>query len=366
MAVTDGGRAARTRYRVSSASARTRYCEIELETGRTHQIRVHMAHIRAPLARRSRLRRPPEVAARRERRAARGAAGLPAAGAAREPARARASRHRRRARFESRARAGPRGAARRCCAPMPPASARDERRFRGSRRTGPRRRACGPGSRERRRSSPGLWHAESRDARRRRRRTPSPRTARRLRAALELPERAALARASARHSACSTSTRGRTGAADAAVTRRPACRLRRADGRLSARAVLRPRGGRVGVAHAGWRGLLDGVLPAAVAAFGVAARATSSPGSGPRSVASAYEVGADVRDAFVARDRRAAARFRARTRAAAGRPTSTASPATSWRRRGVEPSTAAGSARSPNRSASSRTAARPRAAAWPL
>jgi 23S rRNA pseudouridine1911/1915/1917 synthase len=25
------------------------HCEIELETGRTHQIRVHMAHIRAPL-----------------------------------------------------------------------------------------------------------------------------------------------------------------------------------------------------------------------------------------------------------------------------------------------------------------------------
>jgi 23S rRNA pseudouridine1911/1915/1917 synthase len=25
------------------------YCELELETGRTHQIRVHMAHIRAPL-----------------------------------------------------------------------------------------------------------------------------------------------------------------------------------------------------------------------------------------------------------------------------------------------------------------------------
>lgn len=49
MAVTDGGRAARTHYRVIERFRAHTYCEIELETGRTHQIRVHMAHIRAPL-----------------------------------------------------------------------------------------------------------------------------------------------------------------------------------------------------------------------------------------------------------------------------------------------------------------------------
>jgi 23S rRNA pseudouridine1911/1915/1917 synthase len=49
MAVTDGGRAARTHYRVIERFRAHTYCELELETGRTHQIRVHMAHIRAPL-----------------------------------------------------------------------------------------------------------------------------------------------------------------------------------------------------------------------------------------------------------------------------------------------------------------------------
>ena len=49
MAVTASGRAARTRYRVLERFRAHTYCEIELETGRTHQIRVHMAHIRAPL-----------------------------------------------------------------------------------------------------------------------------------------------------------------------------------------------------------------------------------------------------------------------------------------------------------------------------
>jgi 23S rRNA pseudouridine1911/1915/1917 synthase len=49
MAVIDGGRAARTRYRVLERFRAHTYCEIELETGRTHQIRVHMAHVRAPL-----------------------------------------------------------------------------------------------------------------------------------------------------------------------------------------------------------------------------------------------------------------------------------------------------------------------------
>jgi 23S rRNA pseudouridine1911/1915/1917 synthase len=49
MAVVDGGRPAVTRYRVVERFRAHTHCEVDLETGRTHQIRVHMAHIRAPL-----------------------------------------------------------------------------------------------------------------------------------------------------------------------------------------------------------------------------------------------------------------------------------------------------------------------------
>jgi YfiH family protein len=59
------------------------------------------------------------------------------------------------------------------------------------------------------------------------------------------------------------------------------------------------RGTRVGVAHAGWRGLLHGVLPAAVAKLRVDAAeivAWLGPAIGP----AAFEVGADVREPFVA------------------------------------------------------------------
>jgi 23S rRNA pseudouridine1911/1915/1917 synthase len=49
MAVRESGRAARTRYRVIERFRAHTHVELELESGRTHQIRVHMAHIRAPL-----------------------------------------------------------------------------------------------------------------------------------------------------------------------------------------------------------------------------------------------------------------------------------------------------------------------------
>jgi 23S rRNA pseudouridine1911/1915/1917 synthase len=49
MAVVVGGREARTRYRVIERFRAHSHVSLELETGRTHQIRVHMAHIRAPL-----------------------------------------------------------------------------------------------------------------------------------------------------------------------------------------------------------------------------------------------------------------------------------------------------------------------------
>lgn len=49
MAVVDGGRAAVTRYKVKEALAKHTLVECQLETGRTHQIRVHMASIQHPL-----------------------------------------------------------------------------------------------------------------------------------------------------------------------------------------------------------------------------------------------------------------------------------------------------------------------------
>jgi len=68
------------------------------------------------------------------------------------------------------------------------------------------------------------------------------------------------------------------------------------------------RGTVVGAAHAGWRGLAAGVLEATIAAMDVAPQevvAWIGPGIGAR----AFEVGEDVRDAFVTRDANAAAHF---------------------------------------------------------
>ena len=49
MAVVEGGRPARTCYRVLERYRAHTRVRVELDTGRTHQIRVHFAHIRAPL-----------------------------------------------------------------------------------------------------------------------------------------------------------------------------------------------------------------------------------------------------------------------------------------------------------------------------
>jgi hypothetical protein len=103
------------------------------------------------------------------------------------------------------------------------------------------------------------------------------------------------------------------GAADGAVTARAGtvCAVLTAD---CLPVLFCDRAGtRVGVAHAGWRGLASGVLAAAVAAL------NRPPGDimawlGPAIAPAAYEVGAEVRDAFLTRDPSAERHFAANAR----------------------------------------------------
>lgn len=99
--------------------------------------------------------------------------------------------------------------------------------------------------------------------------------------------------------------------ADAAVTRTPGVVVAVQTADCLPVFFADRRGGAVGIAHAGWRGLAGGVLEATLAALhtlGVQAQdvhAWIGPGIGPR----AFEVGADVHAAFCAHDEGAAAAF---------------------------------------------------------
>lgn len=102
--------------------------------------------------------------------------------------------------------------------------------------------------------------------------------------------------------------RPKTGEADAAFARRPGtvCVVMTAD--CLPVLLCDRRGSVVAAAHAGWRGLLYGVLESAVAAMAVAPGellAWLGPAIGPR----CFEVGAEVRDAFVARNGSARSAF---------------------------------------------------------
>jgi hypothetical protein len=108
---------------------------------------------------------------------------------------------------------------------------------------------------------------------------------------------------------------GASGPADGAVTSRAGvvCTIMTAD--CLPVLLTDRRGTRVGAAHAGWRGLAAGILPAVVAAMRVPA-ADLIAWLGPAIGREAYEVGDEVRAAFLARDAGAGAAF---TRNARGR-----------------------------------------------
>lgn len=104
---------------------------------------------------------------------------------------------------------------------------------------------------------------------------------------------------------------GRTPEADAVVTDQPGCVCAVQTADCLPVVLATDDGAAVGVAHAGWRGLADGVLEAAVEALrlmrpGAGIRGWMGAAIGPE----AFEVGHEVRDAFVEHDAGAGEAFR--------------------------------------------------------
>lgn len=130
---------------------------------------------------------------------------------------------------------------------------------------------------------------------------------RRLRAALDLPtEPSWLQQVHGHEVACLPGPQPQAADAAVAFERGPVCAVLVAD---CLPVFLASRDGdRVGVAHAGWRGLAAGVVEATVVALGCdPARLVAwlGPAIGPQ----AFEVGEEVRAAFTERDPAAAAQF---------------------------------------------------------
>jgi polyphenol oxidase len=101
--------------------------------------------------------------------------------------------------------------------------------------------------------------------------------------------------------------------ADAAVTFEPAVVLAVLSADCLPVVVAHAGGERIGIAHAGWRGLAAGVIERMVAALAAPAEQLTAwlgPAIGP----AAFEVGAEVRAAFVAADAGAASAFAANAR----------------------------------------------------
>ena len=98
--------------------------------------------------------------------------------------------------------------------------------------------------------------------------------------------------------------------ADAAVARRPGTVLAILTADCLPVVLASADGAVLAAAHAGWRGLAAGVLEATVMAMDAPPEALLA-GLGPAAGPDAYEVGAEVRDAFVARDAEAAIAFAA-------------------------------------------------------
>ena len=92
--------------------------------------------------------------------------------------------------------------------------------------------------------------------------------------------------------------------ADALVTRRPGIALGIVTADCAPVLFADPEAGVIGAAHAGWRGAVDGVLEATLAAMEAigAARGRITAAIGPCIAQPSYEVGSDLRDAVLARD----------------------------------------------------------------